>query len=445
MDVDIPLISLIASIMSRLSYFDNRHFLHKYIQIFNIRELHQQLSAIKEVDMKELFNVYISNRVLIHKKINLINYNKDSEPDTEPISSKDVQYISISTSNYSSVYIVANKLMNTIFVCFRGTYSVKSGLSYLKLSSISPRSICDDSEDGYLLGVFKIISEIFFSIEESIHYLCTHFLKTTIPQMKLIATGHSLGGGAASIFSYLWVKHQQKNKKKNIIACITFGSPRVMNGPLIKKFNKLIHANIILFKRYINNGDPFVNLPISSKQFENSYYFPDEYDASLNVVAIMCSDSNRDYKKTKKICKLKSKTKKRKSNMKHHGLYLGISYKGAANNLLDLNKEIYRNENRDTICRIIIGGNNEKMKVVFFNLEQAKKKNQGTIRSKLGKLKKTFFQMDYVHQDIYINTKMFETLIKYSSELELDNDNYTRDTLVKIQETNPKKELNCFV
>jgi hypothetical protein len=55
--------------------------------------------------------------------------------------------------------------------------------------------------------------------------------------------------------------------------------------------------------------------------------------------------------------------------------------------------------------------------------------------------------MDYVHQDIYINTKMFETLIKYSSELELDkdNDNYTRDALVKIQHTNPKKELNCFV
>ena len=439
MDMDIPLISSIANIMSRLSYFDNRHFLHKYIQIFTIRELHQQLSAIKEVDMKELFNVKISNRLLIHKKINLINYNKD----TEPISSKDVQYISISTSNYSSVYIVANKLMNTIFVCFRGTYSVKSGLSYLKLSSISPTPICDDSEDGYLLGVFKIISEIFFSIEESIHYLCSHFLKTTIPQIKLITTGHSLGGGAASIFSYLWVK-----KKENIIACITFGSPRVMNGPLIKKFNELIHANIILFKRYINNGDPFVNLPISSKQFENSYYFPDEYDASLNVVAIMCSDSNRDYKKTKKMCTLKSKTKKkRKSNMKHHGLYLGISYKGAANNLLDLNKEIHRNENRDTICRIIIGGNNEKMRVVFFNLEQAKKKHQGMIRSKLEKLKKTFFQMDYVHQDIYINTKMFETLIKYSSELELDkdNDNYTRDALVKIQHTNPKKELNCFV
>ena len=436
--MDIPLISSLSSIMSRLSYFDNNKFLNKYLRIFNINELNKQMLNIKNVDIIDIFNLKIKNMESINKKINKINYSDDDI--FANLSSDYVQYICISTSNYSSVYIVANKLINTIFVCFRGTYSVKSGLSYLKLSSITPTKICESTDDGYLLGVFKIIAEIFYTIEESINYLSTHFLKSN--KIKIITTGHSLGGGAASIFSYLWVK---KKKKENIIACITFGSPRVMNGPLIKKFNELIHANIILFKRYINNGDPFVNLPISSKQFENSYYFPDEYDASLNVVAIMCSDSNRDYKKTKKICKLKSKPKKRKSNIKHHGLYLGISYKGAANNLLDLNKEIHRNENRDTICRIIIGGNNEKMRVVFFNLEQAKKKNQGMIRSKLEKLKKTFFQMDYVHQDIYINTKMFETLIKYSSELELDNDNYTRDALVKIQHTNPKKELNCFV
>ena len=33
---------------------------------------------------------------------------------------------------------------------------------------------------------------------------------------------------------------------------------------------------------------------------------------------------------------------------------------------------------------------------------------------------KTFFQLDYKHQDIYINEKMFEKLIKNSTEL--DND-----------------------
>ena len=430
--MNIPLISSISSIMSRLSYFDNTHFLNKYLQIFNIHELNKQISNIKDIEITDIFDLKITNMILINKKINQINYN--NIPNN--LSSKEVQYISISTSNYSSVYIVADKLMNTIFVCFRGTYSVKSGLSYLKLSSISPKNICDDSNDGYLLGVFKIISEIFYTIEESINYLSKHFLKTN--NIKIVTTGHSLGGGAASIFSYLWVKYQ-KNLK---IACITFGSPRVMNGPSIKKFNELMRDDVIMFKRYINNGDPFAKLPITSKNFENSYYFPDDYDESLNFVAITCSDN----KKTKKIlCNLKSKTKKRKINIKYHGMYLGISYKAAANNLSDLNKEINRDLNNDTICRIIIGGNNEKFKVVFFNLNQAKIKKQGIIRSKIEKIKKTLFQIDYKHQDIYINKKMFEKLIKNSSELDNDNLNtLISDKLVKIQHNNPKEELNCI-
>jgi hypothetical protein len=418
--------------MSRLSYFDNNQFLNKYLQIFNIDELNKQILSIKDIDITDIFELKIKNMQIINKKINKINYHSDSTN----LSSKDVQYISISTSNYSSVYVVANKLMNTIFVCFRGTYSFKSGLSYLKLSSVSPKKICDDSDDGYLLGVFKIISEIFYTIEESINYLSKHFLKNN--NIKIVTTGHSLGGGAASIFSYLWVKHQKKSK----IACITFGSPRVMNGPLIEKFNKLIHDKIIMFKRYINNGDPFAKLPITSKHFENSYYFPDDYDTSLNFVAITCSDS----KKTRKIlCNLKNKTKKRKINIKYHGIYLGISYKAAANNLTDLNKEIKRDSNNDTICRIIIGGNNENFKAVFFNLNDAKNKKQGFISSKLAKIKKTFFQVDYKHQDIYINKKMFEKLIKSSTELDNDNLNpLISDKLVKIQHTNSNQELNCI-
>lgn len=430
--MDIPLISSISSIMSRLSYFNNTIFLDKYLQIFNIHEFNEQILSIKNLDITDIFNLKIKNMLSINKKINKINYNDNSTN----LSSKEVQYISISTSNYSSVYIVANKLMNTIFVCFRGTYSVKSGLSYLKLSSISPKNICNNSDDGYLLGVFKIISEIFYTIEESINYLSKHFLNTN--NIKIVTTGHSLGGGAASIFSYLWVKHQKKSK----IACITFGSPRVMNGPLIEKFNELIRDDIIMFKRYINNGDPFAKLPITSKKFQNSYYFPDDYDESLNFVAITCSD----IKKTRKIhCNLKSKTKKRKINIKYHGMYLGISYKSAANNISDLNKEINRDLNNDTICRIIIGGNNKNFKAVFFNLNDAKIKNQGVIRSKIEKIKKTFFQVDYKHQDIYINKKMFEKLIKNSSELDNTNLNpLISNKLVKIQHNNPKEELNCI-
>jgi hypothetical protein len=418
--------------MSRLSYFDDTQFLNKYLQIFNISELNKQIINFKDENISNIFDLKIKNIIKINKKINEINYN--SIPNE--LSSENIQYISISTSNYSSVYIVANKLMNTIFVCFRGTYSVKSGLSYLKLSSISPKNICDDSDHGYLLGVFKIISEIFYTIEESINYLSTHFLKTH--KNKIVTTGHSLGGGAATIFSYLWIKHKADLK----IACVTFGSPRVMNGPLIEKFNELIHNKIILFKRYITNGDPFAKLPVTSKKFDNSYYFPDDYDESLSSSAITCNN----IKKTQKVlCNLKNKTKKRKISIKYHGVYLGISYKGAANNVIDLNKEIIRDINNDTVCRIIIGGNNENFRAVFFNLNQAKRKKQGFISSKIDKIKKTFFQVDYKHQDIYINKKMFEKLIKNSTELDNDNLNpLINDKLIKIQHKNPNKELNCI-
>jgi hypothetical protein len=126
-------------------------------------------------------------------------------------------------------------------------------------------------------------------------------------------------------------------------------------------------------------------------------------------------------------------------------MYLGITYKAAANNVTDLNKEIKRDSNNDTICRIIIGGDNKNFRAVFFNLNEAKMKKQGFISSKIDKIKKTFFQVDYKHQDIYINKKMFEKLIKSSTNLDNENLNpLISDKIVKIQHKNPKQELNCI-
>ena len=88
------------------------------------------------------------------------------------------------------------------------------------------------------------------------------------------------------------------------------------------------------------------------------------------------------------MCNLKNKTKKHKINIKNHGMYLGITYKAAANNVTDLNKEIKRDSNNYTICRIIIGGDNKNFRVVFFNLNEAKMKKQGFISSKIDKIKK---------------------------------------------------------
>jgi hypothetical protein len=429
--MDIPLSSYISCIMARLAYFDDTQFLNKYLQIFNIPDLNKQLININHSNIQNIFEFKIQNMIKINKRINEINYT------THPtnLSSENVQYISICTSNYSGIYVVANKLMDTIFVCFRGTYSVKSGLSYSKLSSIKPQTVCKDSDDGYLLGVFKIIAEVFYTIEESINYLSQHFLKKTT--IKIITTGHSLGGAAACIFSYLWINHEKNKHFK--IGCITFGSPRVMNGSLIKKYNDLIHKNIIMFKRYITNGDPFAKLPITSKKLENSYYFPDDYDDSLSSIAITCSHTQ----KTKKVlCKQKNKTKKHKINVKYHGIYLGIIYKGAAGNKMDLNKEIKRDSNDNTICRIIICSNNN-YKAVFFNLNDAKRKPQGWINEKIRTIKKKIIS-DYKHQDIYINKQMFEKLIENSEKL-IDNLNpLSTEKYVEIQHKSKKNELICI-
>ena len=172
--MDIPLISYISCILTRLSYMNNTNFLHYYDEIFKITELRSQLHKIKEVNDENIFEPIVNNIDIINKKINAITKKHLIHKDDN---SSNVKYVSISTSNYSSVYIIADKLTNTIFIAFRGTYSIKSALSYLKLTSVKPYQICKTSPDGILLGIFKIVGEIFYTIKESINFLSSTFLK----------------------------------------------------------------------------------------------------------------------------------------------------------------------------------------------------------------------------------------------------------------------------
>jgi hypothetical protein len=391
--------------MSRLSYFDNPNFLNKYIEICKIKGVEQFYEEIKNAKIQDIFNPAVNPNKLrnINKSINKINYTKKKE---NVLNDSNIKFICISDSNYSSVYIVANKHSNTIFVCFRGTYSAKSMLSYAKFSSLMPFTPCSNSDKGYLLGIFKIVSEIFYTITESIFFLSKDFLKDT--NYKLITTGHSLGGGMANIFSYLWSAIYKSDK----IVCITFGSPSVMNGPLIKEYIELINNKRIFFRRYVTNGDPFASLPIKYKNLSKkyNYYQPDEYDEKLYYTSITCK-----LKSTRKSqCQLKNKTQKRKKNIKYHGNYLGFYFKNAAQNLTNIKKEIKRNSLGQTICRIIVGGNNEPYKVSFFILDDVKKGKTNAINIELEKIKKLFFT-DYTHHDIYMNRDVFYTILEKST------------------------------
>ena len=430
--MDIPLISYISSILSRLSYMNNTNFLHYYDEIFKVKELRDQLHKIKEVDDKDIFEPIVNNIDIINKKINTITKKHLIHKSDD---SSNVKYISISTSNYSSVYIVADKLTNTIFIAFRGTYSLKSALAYFKLTSIEPYKICKNNPGGLVLGIFKIVGEIFYTIKESIHFLSSTFLKTN--NYKLVSTGHSLGGGCSQIFSYFLVKQNPKIK----ITCVTFGGPRVFNKYLVDKFNNYIERNIIMFKRYVTNGDPITLLPLTRKKGNVSYYHPDEGNDKMDYTAIVC----RNVKKTQKaLCNLRNKSKKNKPDLKFHGTYLGLSYSGAGEDILKTTKEIIRSHG-NTVCRIIFGGNNEKSRAVFFLLDdlKTKTKTNDIVSEVITKLKKTF-TTDYKHQDIYMNTRIFNDLLKKSVVLDDDNMNPTLFTeLVEIDQGAGKPELYC--
>jgi hypothetical protein len=411
---------------------NNINFLHYYDEIFKIPKLKDQLYKIKEVRDEDIFEPIVNNIETINKKINMIT--KKHLVHKYDVSTN-VKYISISTSNYSSVYIIADKLMNTIFIAFRGTYSLKSALAYFKLTSIEPYKICKNNPGGLILGIFKIVGEIFYTIIESIHFLSSTFLKTN--NYKLVTTGHSLGGGCSQVFSYFLVKQNPKIK----ITCVTFGGPRLFNKYLVDKFNNYIQRNIIMFKRYITNGDPITLLPLTTERGNISYYHPDEENEKMDYTAIVC----RNMKKTQKaLCNLHNKTKKNKPNLKYHGMYLGLSYSGAGEDITKTTKEIVRS-NGNTVCRIIFGGNNNKSRAVFFLLDdlKTKTKTNDIVSEVIKKLKKTF-TTDYKHQDIYMNTRIFNDLLKKSVVLDNDNMNPELFTkLVEIEQGKGQPELYC--
>jgi hypothetical protein len=430
--MDIPLINYISSILSRLSYMNNTNFLHYYDEVFKINELRSQLHKIKDVDDENIFEPIVNNIDIINKKLNAITKKHLIHKSDD---SSNIKYVSISTSNYSSVYIIADKLTNTIFIAFRGTYSIKSALSYFKLTSIIPYQICKKSPDGVLLGIFKIVGEVFYTIKESIHFLSSTFLKNK--NYKLVSTGHSLGGGCSQIFSYYLIKQNPQIK----IACVTFGAPRVFNKHIIEKFNKYIERNIIMFRRYVTNGDPIAMLPFTTNSGDDSYYHPDDKNDKFANVAFTC----KHVKKTQRvICNLRNKTKKIKPSMKFHGMYLGVSYAGAGEDIMKTTKEIARHRS-STVCRIIIGGNNETSRAVFYLLDdlKTKTKTHSIVDEFITKIKKRF-TTDYKHQDIYMNTTIFNKLFKKSIALEDDNMNPTLFTeLVEIEQHKAQPELYC--
>jgi len=112
--------------------------------------------------------------------------------------------------------------------------------------------------------------EGFFSIlKPSIKELCDRItdLQSNHPDFKrIIITGHSQGGGIASLFGYYLRKYKLNIIDNKPIHIITFGACCVFDAPGRNEFNKLLNIKsespIFTLDRVTVNGDPVIKYPV---------------------------------------------------------------------------------------------------------------------------------------------------------------------------------------
>lgn len=336
----------------------------------------------------------------------------------EQTGSETVKYISIGWTKYGEIYIVADKRMpKTIFVIFRGTYSPRTMRIYTNQKSKFALGVgkgTGNTEEKYLYGIFKSTAEMIHTIIEATNYLATSFLGATEQNsVKIFTTGHSLGGAMCSIFAYLWMGIKQTdpyNKEPyNVLAdnivCVSLGAPRCMGPVVSDKFCDFVEAGKIMFLRITTKGDPIVSIPKSLHMYDSTQnyrhpcmkYHEDTYHkvwedctAQLVLRPGVKKSTSEDRKVDANLYKmnyegnldcLNDQPRPYVLNLLSHTSYLDIKYTSALDLLqflkgVGVTIEVLKDpRDKSTVCRLIMGIDND-YKVVFFNVNQARKTSE---------------------------------------------------------------------
>jgi len=290
----VNIISFIGSVYSRLSYMNEHQFLGHYTKIFGpiipeelmsdmnntiknripniLRD--EEMFSLKNGEKKFGLDTYETdaglslrflpwaqeiNKVNGEQRISSDNANCDIETTTVP--NDNLVFATIATSNYGTTYVVGDKRMpNIVNVVFRGTSDAKSAGSYTKPSSLTAMwsgniisgLVKEEDKEKFLYGIYKIFIETAHTLIASIKYVSDKINPNAEKgSVNVITTGHSLGGGLATIFAYVYVAHiSNEDNFTNLypslninIGCFTYGSPRVLSKDLARHFCELTTNN----------------------------------------------------------------------------------------------------------------------------------------------------------------------------------------------------------
>jgi len=421
---DLHFLSFYGATLSRLAYLDDNKFYQNYVTIMGPVIHEKILTAINGVSSDNLqallddqtlygltggaddiFSQYEYKyqdktfldfvRLKMPQNINIINGEVKGEKQfvvqgASPADST-VRYISIGWSNYGEVYVVADKRMpNTILVLFRGTYSAKTAALYSKPTSIVPLTVCKNAKgekEQFLYGIFKATTELLHTIIEATRFLAWDFLGARDPNsVKIITAGHSLGGAMCTNFAYLWLGAKKTspytdapyNILSDNIVCLSYGAPRCMSSSVAKKFCEFVEQNKILYLRVTTRGDPVPGLPPKT-----GFQHPCSQDKEMrkkvsedcNNLLTMRPLPNVSYDKD--LDCQNYKTRAYIPNPIAHTIYLDILFTSAVDigkflAGVGLSKEVLRTDKGSTVCRLILGENNN-YKAIFFDVNEARK------------------------------------------------------------------------
>ena len=167
----------------------------------------------------------------------------------------------------------------TLYIVFRGTDSFDNIIADITTSENSSFNFEIKDRSNFLRNhhpfddvLNKKYSAIEFhlgmikSVQQSYGFLIKKIEELKNSINNIIISGHSLGGGVAQLFSYIYTNSNQKiTNERKIIYTITYGQPRILfNKP---EYITLFNENVKNYIRTWNGLDPVPYLPFK-KQFE---------------------------------------------------------------------------------------------------------------------------------------------------------------------------------